>query len=31
LRPLAYSPHQNGATRLARKLLEQVEGKLAGV
>lgn len=31
LRPLAYSPHQNGATRLARKLLEQVESKLAGI
>lgn len=30
LRPLAFSPHQNGASRLARKLLDQVEAKLAG-
>lgn len=30
LRPLAYSPHQDGATRLARKLLDQVEDKLVG-
>lgn len=30
LRPLAYSPHQTGAAKLARKLLDQVEDKLAG-
>lgn len=30
LRPLAYSPHQTGAAKFARKLLDQVEGKLAG-
>jgi len=28
LRPLAYSPHQSGAAKLARKLLDQVEVKL---
>jgi tetratricopeptide (TPR) repeat protein len=31
LRPLAYSPHQTGAAKFARKLLDQVEGKLGGV
>jgi hypothetical protein len=30
LRPLAYSPHQSSATRLARKWLDQVEARLAG-
>lgn len=30
LRPLAYSPHQTGAARFARQLLDQVESKLAG-
>ena len=28
LRPLAYSPHENGASRLARTLLDQVEAAL---
>ncbi len=28
LRPLAYSPHESSASRLARKLLDQVEGSL---